>query len=255
MRSASRRQRASCGHRSSCWPPVPTARRGSCCAVASARSVGCRSARVSPTMSGSASATKAQTGCSAKSRRSSAHTRCSWPRSRSPSPAAPAPRACLISSSSPGSTPGRARIRGQRRRVRMKPASRGSVRLHSSDPRAPLRIDHGFLSDPDDATVLAEGVESLRRLAAGDAVRRLRRPGDAPGSRGRRDDARAGTARGFFHPSEHARSAGSSTAPACLRARRAHRRRRVDHADDPTREHQPLHVGAGRATRGEHGDV
>ena len=82
----------------------------------------------------------------------------------------------------------------------MKPASRGSVSLNSSDPRAPLRIDHGFLSDPADAAVLAEGVESLRRLAAGDAIGRYCRPGDAPGP-----DVDAMThvrsaARGFFHP-------------------------------------------------------
>ena len=63
----------------------------------------------------------------------------------------------------------------------MKPASRGSVQLNSSDPRAPLRIDHGFLSDPADAAVLVEGVESLRRLTADDPVAALRREGDAPG--------------------------------------------------------------------------
>src|SRR5262249_697403 len=40
----------------------------------------------------------------------------------------------------------------------MKPRSRGSVRLTSPDPRAPLAIDHGFLSDPRDAGVVAEGV-------------------------------------------------------------------------------------------------
>jgi choline dehydrogenase len=82
----------------------------------------------------------------------------------------------------------------------MKPASRGSVHLNSSDPRAPLRIDHGFLSDPVDAAVLAEGVESLRRLAADDAIRlyagRETRPGPVV-------DAMThvrGAARGFFHP-------------------------------------------------------
>ena len=50
----------------------------------------------------------------------------------------------------------------------MKPASRGSVRLNASDPRAPLHIDHGFLSHPDDASVLVEGVERLRQIAAAD---------------------------------------------------------------------------------------
>ena len=82
----------------------------------------------------------------------------------------------------------------------MKPASRGSVRLHSSDPRVPLSVDHGFLSDPDDSTVLTEGVESLRRLAAGDAVRayagRETRPGPEVDAMTHVRD----TARGFFHP-------------------------------------------------------
>jgi choline dehydrogenase len=82
----------------------------------------------------------------------------------------------------------------------MKPASRGSVRLNSSDPRTPLQIDHGFLSDPDDAAVLAEGVERLREIAATDAVRRLAGRETRPGS-----DVDAMThiraaARGFFHP-------------------------------------------------------
>jgi choline dehydrogenase len=82
----------------------------------------------------------------------------------------------------------------------MKPASRGSVRLNSSDPRAPLRIDHGFLSDPGDAAVLAEGVESLREIAAGDGIAayagREARPGPAVDAI---THVRA-TARGFFHP-------------------------------------------------------
>ena len=69
----------------------------------------------------------------------------------------------------------------------MKPRSRGSVRLISRDPHAPLAIDHGFLSDGGDAEVLAEGVEALRELTANDPIRsyagRETRPGpdvDAP---------------------------------------------------------------------------
>ena len=82
----------------------------------------------------------------------------------------------------------------------MKPASRGSVRLHSSDPRAPLRIDHGFLSDSGDATVLAEGVESLRRLAAGDAVGAYAGRETRPGPEVDAMTHVRHTARGFFHP-------------------------------------------------------
>jgi choline dehydrogenase len=82
----------------------------------------------------------------------------------------------------------------------MKPASRGAVTLTSRDPRAPLAIDHGFLSDPRDADVLAEGVEAFRRLTAEDPILsyggREVRPGPEV-------DALAHvrqTARGFFHP-------------------------------------------------------
>ena len=82
----------------------------------------------------------------------------------------------------------------------MKPASRGSVRLRSSDPRVPLSIDHGFLSDPDDSTILAEGVESLRRLAARDAVRAYAGQETRPGPEVDAMTHVRGTARGFFHP-------------------------------------------------------
>jgi choline dehydrogenase len=82
----------------------------------------------------------------------------------------------------------------------MKPESRGTVRLTSPDPRAPLAIDHGFLSEQRDAEVIAEGVEKLRELAASDAVRpyavRERRPGPEVDGLAH---VRA-TARGFFHP-------------------------------------------------------
>ena len=82
----------------------------------------------------------------------------------------------------------------------MKPASRGSVSLHSSDPRAPLRIDHGFLSDSRDATVLAEGVESLRRLAAHDGVRAYAGRETRPGPHVDAITHVRAAARGFFHP-------------------------------------------------------
>jgi choline dehydrogenase len=82
----------------------------------------------------------------------------------------------------------------------MKPDSRGTVRLTSPDPRAPLAIDHGFLSDPRDAEVIAEGVETMRALAASEAIRpyavRETRPGPEIDGLAH---ARA-TARGFFHP-------------------------------------------------------
>lgn len=82
----------------------------------------------------------------------------------------------------------------------MKPRSRGRVSLKDSDPRTPLLIDHGFLSDPHDAEVLTEGFELLRELAASEPVRRFvgreARPGPAVSAR----EHVLAEARGFFHP-------------------------------------------------------
>jgi choline dehydrogenase len=82
----------------------------------------------------------------------------------------------------------------------MKPRSRGSVKLTSPDPEAPLAIDHGFLDDPEDAAVLREGVEGLRALVRtapldGYTGRELRPGPDADLDAYVREDAR-----GFFHP-------------------------------------------------------
>lgn len=82
----------------------------------------------------------------------------------------------------------------------MQPRSRGSVRLTSPDPRAPLAIDHGFLRDERDAEVVAEGVEAIRALVASPplseyAVREIR-PGPSVAAA---DHVRAAV-RGFFHP-------------------------------------------------------
>ena len=82
----------------------------------------------------------------------------------------------------------------------MKPASRGSVRLTSRDPRAPLAIDHGFLSDPRDAEVLAEGVEVLRRLAGEDPIRSYGGSETRPGPDVDPLAHVRTAARGFFHP-------------------------------------------------------
>ena len=82
----------------------------------------------------------------------------------------------------------------------MKPASRGSVRLNASDPRAPLHIDHGFLSHPSDVSALAEGIEELRQIAAADAVRRYAGRETRPGPEVDAMTHARMTARGFFHP-------------------------------------------------------
>ena len=90
----------------------------------------------------------------------------------------------------------------------MKPDSRGTVRLTSPDPRAPLAIDHGFLTDERDVAVLVDGVEALRAMAASDEVRPYAARESAPGA--------------DVDPERHIRepSAGSSTRSARARSGR-----------------------------------
>jgi choline dehydrogenase len=82
----------------------------------------------------------------------------------------------------------------------MKPRSRGSVRLTSREPEAPLEIEHGFLSDKRDADVLAEGFEALRELVAGDHPRAYAAGEVRPGAEVDAATHVGATARGFFHP-------------------------------------------------------
>jgi choline dehydrogenase len=81
----------------------------------------------------------------------------------------------------------------------MKPRSRGSVRLTSADPAAPLQIDHGFLSDFDDVESIADGLERLRELVAGEPIARCIAHEVGPGEIDLRDYVRE-EVRGFFHP-------------------------------------------------------
>ena len=81
----------------------------------------------------------------------------------------------------------------------MKPASRGSVRLTSPDPRAPLAIDHGFLSDEADVGPLVQALEHLRELVESDPLRPLVGREDRPGDVDLRAYVRENV-RGFFHP-------------------------------------------------------
>jgi choline dehydrogenase len=82
----------------------------------------------------------------------------------------------------------------------MKPASRGRVTLLSPDPRNPLHVEHGFLSDERDAETLARGMDLIRGLARQEPLSRYAsaelRPGEGVGAL---EHVRA-TARGFFHP-------------------------------------------------------
>jgi choline dehydrogenase len=82
----------------------------------------------------------------------------------------------------------------------MKPRSRGRVSLTSSDPRAPLAIEHGFLSDHADADALADGFERLRELGRSERVRRYAARESRPGEEVDAVTHVRATARGFFHP-------------------------------------------------------
>ena len=63
------------------------------------------------------------------------------------------------------------------------PKSRGTLRLASTDPTAAPLIDYGYLQEPDDLKVLAEGTEMIRAIMAhssfGGAVKEESYPGSA----------------------------------------------------------------------------
>jgi choline dehydrogenase len=82
----------------------------------------------------------------------------------------------------------------------MKPGSRGSVRLHSADPSASPRIDHGFLSDAADGDVVVEGIAVARRLAATGALAAYAGGEIRPGPNADIRRYGAETVRGYFHP-------------------------------------------------------
>jgi choline dehydrogenase-like flavoprotein len=78
----------------------------------------------------------------------------------------------------------------------LKPDSRGSVTLRSTDPRVPPAVDHGFLAEPHDLDRLASGVGTIRALAEEAGCGPELRPGDHDplGAYLRRE------VRGIFHP-------------------------------------------------------
>jgi choline dehydrogenase len=80
----------------------------------------------------------------------------------------------------------------------MKPRSRGRVSLTSADPRAPLAIDHGFLSDEADVEVLTAGFEHLREVGA--SLSHYAGRETRPGAHVDAETHVRATARGFFHP-------------------------------------------------------
>jgi choline dehydrogenase-like flavoprotein len=83
----------------------------------------------------------------------------------------------------------------------MKPASRGSVRLRSDDPREPPAVDHGFLAAEADVAVLVEGVEAMRELVRTEPIRRYAARETRPGPEVDAETHVRAEARGFFHPS------------------------------------------------------
>jgi choline dehydrogenase-like flavoprotein len=78
----------------------------------------------------------------------------------------------------------------------LKPDSRGSVTLRSTDPRVPPVIDHGFLREQHDLDRLADGVALIRRLAAEAGAGHELRPGDGQDL----DAYLRREVRGIFHP-------------------------------------------------------
>jgi choline dehydrogenase len=82
----------------------------------------------------------------------------------------------------------------------MKPRSLGRVSLTAADPRAPLAIDHGFLSDEADIEVLANGFEQLRELGRSEPLSRYAAREARPGEHVSAESHVRATARGFFHP-------------------------------------------------------
>jgi choline dehydrogenase len=82
----------------------------------------------------------------------------------------------------------------------MKPRSLGRVSLTDADPRAPLAIDHGFLSDEADVEVLVEGFEQLREVGRSDVIKRYAAREVRPGEGVSAESHVRATASGFFHP-------------------------------------------------------
>jgi choline dehydrogenase len=79
--------------------------------------------------------------------------------------------------------------------VALQPRSQGSVSLASADPAASPRIEHGFLTEPEDTELLLGGLEVAHRLAATEPLRRLGRAAEMDD----RERVRS-TLAAIFHP-------------------------------------------------------
>jgi choline dehydrogenase len=74
------------------------------------------------------------------------------------------------------------------------------VRLNGHDPRTPLAIEHGFLSDETDVEVLVDALETLRELMSTDALGRYAGENIRPGDTADLEHHARQSVRGYFHP-------------------------------------------------------
>jgi choline dehydrogenase len=82
----------------------------------------------------------------------------------------------------------------------LKPHSRGRVTLADPDPRTPPIVEHGFLSDPRDVSVLLDGLELLRRLGSSVAMNTYSAGEVRPGLDVDPEAYVRKSVRGYFHP-------------------------------------------------------
>ncbi len=64
----------------------------------------------------------------------------------------------------------------------LRPKSRGTVRLRSADPMAPILFDGGYLQHPDDVATLVRGLRLARRILRAPSMRRVVSEELAPGA-------------------------------------------------------------------------
>ncbi len=76
----------------------------------------------------------------------------------------------------------------------VRPDSRGTIKLASPDPLAPPLIDPDYLSAPEDARVMVEGIKIARRIGAAPAFAPYRGEERWPGAAVQDDDGAAGAA-------------------------------------------------------------
>jgi 4-pyridoxate dehydrogenase len=119
------------------------------------------------------------------------------------------------------------------------PKSRGTIRLRSADPRASMRIQFNFLSEPDDLVKLREGFALCRELASQAALDPFRgdevRPGPSVRTRETVDEWMRSAATTVSHPVSTCRMGadGESVVDPALRVRGLDGLRVVDAAAMP----------------------